>query len=373
MRVVHVTKKFPPVVGGDATAVSSLCRAQARRGFDVRVLAYRAPGIEETDRVHLVGPTQTPNGLDRIGILRLWGMGAIALWAKRHLARLRPDIVHAHAADVGAPVVGVTRELGIPLVLTCHGVWFPHQPWWYPSAHLERYLLRRGYDSITSVDRTSVQAIRDAGIRDAILVPNGVEVAEFEGARPPHDAFRVLFVGRHVYQKGIDVLLEAVARARPRIGDRFVLELAGDGPERTRLEHQARDLDLEGTVRFLGQLSRPRLLEAFGRADAFVLPSRFEGFPLVILEAWAAGLPVIATSVGGVPDICDSRNAVLVPPSDPNALADAIASLASDPERRESLGTAGRSLVHAQYTWETIATQYERVYETSLSSLRSAR
>ncbi|MGI0149736.1 MAG: glycosyltransferase family 4 protein, partial [Thermoplasmata archaeon] len=241
MRILHVTKKLPPVVGGDATAVSSLTRAQTRRGHEVHVLVYRAAGIETTDHVHPVGPTQTPAGLDRVTLQRFRGMRAMRAWATENLPSLRPDIIHAHAVDVGASVVRIAKEQGLPVVLTCHGVWYPHRPWWSLAGRMERSLLRGGYDAITSVDPASVQALRDAGVRDAILVANGVDLAEFPDRARGDDALRYLFVGRHVYQKGIDSLLEAAARARPHLGNRFVLELAGDGPERRHLERQARN------------------------------------------------------------------------------------------------------------------------------------
>jgi glycosyltransferase involved in cell wall biosynthesis len=362
VRILHVSKKFPPVVGGDATAVSALASAQSRKGHDVHVLVYRADGLQATERVHPVGPVQTPEGLDRVGLRRVRGMRAMRAWAHEHLASLRPDLVHAHAVDVGASVAGIARSQGIPVVLTCHGLWFPNRPRWSPLGWLERSLLRRGYDAITTVDRASAKELRDLGWSNAIVVPNGVDLSEFIGSDSHDGTTRILFVGRHVYQKGIDVLLEAAALVRSRIAEPFVLELAGDGPERSRMERRAMDLGLGDVARFLGSLSRPDLLRAYHRATAFVLPSRFEGFPLVILEAWAASLPVIATAVGGVPDLCDKGNAWLVPPESPTALADAIVSLALDPARRRELGTRGRAAVQGRYTWEVIAYAYEEVY-----------
>jgi glycosyltransferase involved in cell wall biosynthesis len=237
---------------------------------------------------------------------------------------------------------------------------------------LERSLLRRGYDAITSVDRASLRALREEGFSDAILVPNGVAISEFGGSREQNGTLRFLFVGRHVHQKGIDILLDAAGRGRSRIGQPFVVEIAGDGPERSRLERRANDLGLSDVVRFLGPLSRPDLVRAYARATVFVLPSRLEGFPLTILEAWASGVPVIATSVGGVPDLCDEGNSVLVPPSDPLALADAMTSLAGDPVRRERLGAAGRSMVRERYTWDTVAEAYERLYARCLERARGA-
>jgi glycosyltransferase involved in cell wall biosynthesis len=366
VRILHVTKKLPPVVGGDSVAVSSLGRVQEARGHEVHFLVYRAQGIPSTDRVHPVGPTQTPESLDRIGAGRLRGMRAMRTWARDRLTSLQPDVVHAHAVDVGASVVETARDRGIPIVLTCHGVWFPHRSRWSPAGWMERSLLHRGYGAITSVDRASLEALRRVGFSDAILVPNGVDPAEFSGtSRSDGDPIRFLFVGRHVYQKGIDLLLEAAGRLRSRLGEPFVVEIAGDGPYRARLESQARSLGLSDAVRFLGSLSRPDLVRAYARSSVLVLPSRFEGFPLAILEAWAAGRPVIASAVDGIPDLCDPGNSVLVPPDDVAALTEAMASLAGDRERREGLGTAGRSLVTKRYAWDIIADAYDRVYDRS--------
>ena len=373
VRVLHVAKKLPPLAGGDATAVAALGRVQRRKGHRVDFLAYRGDGVSAGEDTHLAGPTLSGEALDRIGVRRFLGLRAIRHWAEANAPLLHPDLVHAHAADVGACVVRAAHRAGAAVVLTCHGVWFPHRPRWSPSSRIERSFLRRGYDALTAVDQASVDALRREGFRDAVVVPNGVDPEEFGPPRPRDGTLRFLFAGRHVPQKGIDTLLQATARARSRIGDSFVLELAGDGPERRRLERRARDLDLAPSVRFLGTLARPDLLEAYRRADAFVLASRFEGFPLVILEAWAAGLPVISTAVGGVPDLCNDGNAILVPPDDPEALSDAMESLARDPRRREALGAEGRSLVRERYSWETIAEQYERVYERCLDQTRGPR
>src|SRR5207249_1313100 len=150
--------------------------------------------------------------------------------------------------------------------------------------------------------------------------------------------------------KGIDVLLEATALVRSRLPEPFVLELAGDGPQRQALERRAHRLGLADTVRFLGSLSRPDLIEAYGRATVFVLPSRFAGFPLALLK------------VRGIPDLCNEGNAILVPAGQVEPLADSMISLLRDPIRRQTLGAAGCDLVRTQYTWDAIASSYERLY-----------
>lgn len=363
MRVLHVTKKLPPLPGGDATAVSGLSRAQRRRGYEVEILAYRAPGVREDDHTHLAGPMHSAEDLDRVTMRRVRAMRALGRWARERLPRLRPDVVHAHAVDVGLPVAKVARALGIPAVLTCHGVWFPTRGRGSPAGWLERSLIHRGrYDAVTSVDGASVRALREAGFWEATLVPNGIDLTEFEGPADHDGPFRFLFVGRIVYQKGVDVLLEAAALARPRIEGGFAVDVVGDGPLLESLRQRARDLGLADAVHFRGILGRPELLQTLRTADAFMLPSRFEGFPIAILEAWAAGVPVVATAVGGIPDVCSEATALLVPPDNPARLADAMVSLARDPQRRATMTRRSRALVEERFTWDAVVDAYASVY-----------
>jgi glycosyltransferase involved in cell wall biosynthesis len=157
------------------------------------------------------------------------------------------------------------------------------------------------------------------------------------------DGTTLVFAGRLGPQKALGTLLQAlvdVPDAR--------LVVAGDGPEREPLEGLARTLELDGRVSFLGAVSRDRVLRLFGAADACVLPSAWENLPHTVVEALAVGCPVIATSVGGVPEVVrDGENGLLVPPGDPGALASAIARLLSDHALRGRLAAAAPGSVAA--------------------------
>ncbi len=331
------------------------------------VLAYRAAGLEESKHVHLAGPRQRPAQLDRINVRRMRAMRALGRWAREHLAELRPDVIHAHAVDVGWPLAQAARALGIPTVLTCHGVWFTTRGPGSPLGRLEKSLIERGrYAAITSVDAASVRALQAAGFAEAALVPNGVDLPEFEPHKAHAGPFRFLSVGRLVHQKGFDVLIQAAALARPRAPEPFAVVIVGDGPLKWRLPDLARTRGATEFVLFRGSLPRPELLLMLQTADAFVLASRFEGFPIAILEAWAAGVPVVATAVGGIPDACSAAEALQVPPEDPARLAEAIVAIMTDPSRRESMIRAGRELVERRYTWDAIVDAYAGVYERAI-------
>ena len=372
MRILHVAKKYPPLIGGDATAVEALRRAQERAGHEVAVVVSNAPEIPAAAGVHKVGPPQTGAGLDRVTRDRVRTMRALRRWCRAELPRFRPDVVHSHSADLGYPAAAEARRLGIPSVQTCHGLWFPVWGPWSLRGRAELALLRRARHAvIATVDRPALEALRARGFPRVVHIANGVDAAEFAGPRTDPDPPRLLFAGRHEPQKGLDVLLDAVAILRRDRGAGFRVLIAGQGSQTPALRERSHAFGLDGVVSFGGALPRGDLVRAYREATALVLPSRFEGFPIAILEAWAAGLPVIATPVGGIPDLCGPENAVLVPPEDPRSLATAIATLLDDSALRRRLGEAGQRLVRERYTWDAVAGRYLGLYEEVRAASRS--
>lgn len=366
MRILHVAKKFPRLIGGDATAVASLARVQERAGHEVFVVTSNSPAVDDAPRVYRVGPIQDGRDLDRITVRRLRTMAAVRRWCRREMPRLGPDVVHAHSPDLGFAAAGEAHRRRIPIVITCHGLWFPVWGAWSLRGRAEITLLRRSeYDAIATVARADADALRSRGFRRIVHVPNGVDAEEFSGPRRQPQDLRFLFAGRHEPQKGLDVLLEAVSALRRESGPPFRVVLLGDGSLTPALKRRARALGLDGIVTFAGRLERADVVRAYREASAFVLPSRYEGFPIAILEAWAAGLPVIATGVGGVAEICGPENAILVPPGSPSALATAMDTLLRDPGLRQRLGSSGHQLVRERFTWDAVSARYREVYEAA--------
>ncbi len=166
---------------------------------------------------------------------------------------------------------------------------------------------------------------------------------------------RVLaFAGRLGPQKSVGTALEALARV-----DEVALVIAGDGPDRAALERRARELGLEERVRFLGAVPRDQVLRLFRAADASLLSSAWENFPHTVVEALAVGCPVIATAVGGVPEVVrDGVNGLLVAPGDPAALASALERFYADPELRSRLAEAAVASVDG-YSENAVFTRIE--------------
>ena len=196
------------------------------------------------------------------------------------------------------------------------------------------------------------------------VVHNGVAAHEAMAVPYSHPNPYILAIGRHVPQKGFDVLLRALAVLTGANLPKFDLILAGDGPEHPALRALAAELGVAERVHFPGRVEHDEALRLFAGSLFFVLPSRKEPFGLVNLEAMMTGKAVIASRVGGVPEIVnDKQNGLLVPPEDPAALARAIAQLMTNVPLRRKLGLAGRERAKC-FTWARAVDRYFSVYQT---------
>jgi glycosyltransferase involved in cell wall biosynthesis len=290
---------------------------------------------------------------------------ALSWRVRRELRGLRPDVVHTHL--VHADVYGALGSGGVPLVSTKHN---DDRFRLGPFRYVERALTRRAARVIAitealrqfCVDRVGLPAAKIEVIRyglDALPGPWGenVEVPVPEGARV------LLCVGRLAEQKGIDVAIRALARIRER-EPAAVLVVLGEGPERARAEALAGEgVYLPGRVGDVASWYR--------RAEMLVHPARWEGFGLALLEAMVAGKPVVATRVSSAPEIVrDGETGLLVPPDDPDALAEAALALLSDPARAAVMGHAGLARARREFSVAQMAERTAAVYAAVSSAER---
>lgn len=360
-------------VGGTERVVWELATGLPRSRFDVEVWLSTAPGVDEfagaleQEKVPVRRVAEVDSRWDWKGMLATW----------RLLRESRPALLHVHHVWPAADryLSSIADAAGVPhLVVTEHIVGESHSS---GQATLKRSELSRA-DAITTV----CGAVADSLVRDYAVdrsrlrvVPNGADLpdedAEMAPARRYRDRLgagflRPLWVvaARLEEQKGHDVLLEALAEVRRR-GLEFVVALAGEGSRRTALERQARDLGLASQVHFLGRLDEVGPL--LSAADAVALPSRWEGLPLGLLEAMARARPVVASAVGGVPEVIeDGVNGRLVPPGDVGALADVLESFHRKSDAAFRLGRRGAERVRESYTWDRVVENFEGVYDEVL-------
>lgn len=292
--------------------------------------------------------------------------GFLAL--RRAIARTRPDVFQAnlHSLHSCQYALAAAESLrGVAVIAVEHSLVAP-------DTRLSRWLKRR-----TSRRLSAHVAVGDAAAREVErrvrlgpgsvrTIYNGVPADQNSPGRAKPSADGPPVVGtlaRLDPIKGLDTLIDSLALL-PGVH----LVVAGEGPERERLQHQAERLGVADRVRFLGWVDDARRL--FGGFDLFVLPSRSESFPLAVIEAMLAGLAVVATDVGSVAEaVVPGVTGLLVPPGDPHALGAAVESLLSDSHRRTEMGMAGRERALELYGDDSMARSYERLHDTVVGRL----
>lgn len=274
--------------------------------------------------------------------------------------RVKPDVIHAHSPFffTSMAAVSVARTLNVPIVLTIHLGNVDSEGW---MARLyERLVCRRLIRNATIVTAVSQDAANHAKVltgRKCRVIPNGVDLVRFHPAStPPPMPFHVVFVGRMMPNKGPQYLLEAMAQV-PNARCMF----AGDGPMLGALKRRTAQLGLDQRVTFLGACDFiPELLQS---AHILVRPSSTEGMPLVVLEAMATGIPVLATDVGGTRELIAGDHAAgWFVKRDANDIAFFLKSLVNNPLMAQRVGEAGRRFVEKYHSWDSIIRQYEEVY-----------
>jgi phosphatidyl-myo-inositol alpha-mannosyltransferase len=374
-RVAIFASSFHPHTGGVEELVRQLAHQQQAVGLAPFVYTMRWPKDLPATEDYQGIPVRrfvfrTPEG----GPRRIGGAVATnpATLARLvdSLRRDRCDLIHVQCVSSAAWFAAqAARLLRLPLVVTLQGELTMDADHIFERSAWARRALRtvlRDAAAVTACSRATLDEAQSWFGTDldgrGQVIPNGVRVSDFATATPHRETEPYLLaVGRHVPQKGFDVLIRAV-RLLADAGDDPLVLLAGDGPERPSLERLVGELDLAARVRFLGVTDRERTASLFRGAAGFVLPSRHEPFGIVNLEAMAAGTPVIASRVGGVEDfVANERTGLLVAPEDPGALARAIRRLQSDPARRAELVTGGRQCAEL-HDWSAIEQQYRAVY-----------
>lgn len=387
MRVAQVATRYPPGPGGVERHVAELSAHLGARGHQVEVYTSELYREFPWQRLPAAVPREERQSFGSVHRLPVWSLPGAAHYTffrglGKALARGRPDIVHAHTYGTHQVTVAarLRRQLGTPFVVTAHY----HPPWSIEGGWWRRRL-RGFYDrllagpTLAGASRLVVQTpeeerlVRELGVAlpPVAIVPPGYSPPP----APPADgspfarAYGVdgpflLFVGRLASNKGLLTLLAAFAPLARRDPQASLVLVGEDGGMGAAVDDRSRELGLSGRVRRVGHVADERLLaSAYREARALVLPSDYEAFGLVLLEGMAQGTPVVASRVGGIPELVDDgRTGLLVPPGAPPPLADAIARLWDDPELRRRLGEAGRTTVVPRYSWETVAGSLEGIY-----------
>ena len=362
MRILHILA--PGGVGGLERVVHALASGQVQRGDQVlvaMVVTSADPIREWVEELRASAVT--------VEVLVIPGLAYARerAWVAALCERFRPDVMHTHGFRPDIVDAGVARRFGVPVVTTVHGTTGNSL-----RTRIHEWVgirVLRHLEAVVAVSRALGQRLERHGVPSARLhvVPNAWRSpgrpAERGVARQQlgcaADEFALGWVGRLSPEKGADVMIDAMAELRDLP---VKLTIIGDGPERRELEARAAARNVADRIRWTGVLpNAARLYRAF---DAWILSSRTEGTPIALFEAMAAEVPIVATSVGGVPDVIGDAEASLIPPEQPALLARAIRQVHGDIAAAQARARRARERLERDYRSEPWVERYDAIYRS---------
>ncbi len=357
MKVAIVVNVFPPKwLAGTEIATYNLAETLAKRGHEVHVITSLDEGLPEVS-------CEKGFHIHRLPRIKTRFIGGLIFWTDiiRALRKIKPDIVHAQSLISGMPALLSNKLLKTPYVIYGRGsdVYLPD---WFTKLTAKTILKNASaVIALTEHMKAAMQAIYS---RDIVVVPNGINLREDTGGQSErgNPGKRILFVGRLHPVKGTRHLLGAMSIVHRDMPEAKLI-LVGDGEERENLESLTDSLGIRECVEFAGKVPHERIQDCMNQAEVFVHPSLSEGFPVTIIEAMACGLPIVATNVGGIPNIVEEGvNGYLVNAKSPDEMAERILFLLQNDEMRERMSANNREKAEL-FTWDKIAIRVEDEYQ----------
>lgn len=380
MKILIINYEFPPLGGGAGRGTYNLARELAAMGHQIDVLTSRAVGFQKSELVegfHVHRVRSYRKGIHDCGFRGALSFLLFVIPVFMRLTRRHDyDLIHYFfSLPTGLLRFLPGKHRKVPYIISLRGSDVPNYDTYNTSLQLAHKLLlpvtrliwRESARVVAlSSDLANSAAETDAGVRIDI-VPNGIESELFvhdPNAKHQREGkyngskVQLICVARLVERKGVQHLLRAMAQ----LDDSVFLTIVGEGNYMAELQALAKDLGVGDKVRFYGYCPREKLVRLYNLSDVFVLPSMAESFGMVFVEAMSCGLPVIGARVGGVPDIIKEDNGILVEPGSVQDVIDAIQTLSTDSQLRQSMGKANRDKAVAQYAWRSVADSYELIY-----------
>jgi glycosyltransferase involved in cell wall biosynthesis len=380
MKILQVAPYFYPYIGGQERYVKSLAKMLVRRGNEVEVLTSKFLGgkrceVIEGARVRRFNffcrPLNNPISLSPL------------FYLTRHCRDF--DIIHCHNehALLSQYCAFVRSYLEVPLIVTCHGqLRFDHFAKDFAehayNKTLGRKLLTRA-DRVVTISGSDREYVCSLGVPEekAEVIPNGVDLTEFTLQNNFGQGHGTIFEGKHIVlfvgplirRKGPHVLIKAIP-AIVKKWPNVIFVLVGEGSSKEEALKLVRELKVEKNTCFTGRVSERRMYDLYRRCDMFVLPSFSEALPYTILDAFVFSKPAISTLIPCVRDHLKG-SALLIPPGNSEALANAVIRLLEDKKLAKELGMKGRHLVETKFRWDLVVDMYLKVYNEALNDLQS--
>ncbi len=370
MKIAILAFLFPPKwIAGTEIASYNIAKYLAKRGHEIHVITSLDKSLpreskEEGFHIHRVSCL----GIKYFGIPSFW------IASLPCLRKVNPDIIHIQNTTVG--IAGFLNKILFrkPYVISAQGGDI-YRPWLL--IRLSSRLVFRQASAVIALTEHMKREMQKIHNCEITVLPNGVELESVKSTTLPKTVRRksgldetaeiILFVGRLHIIKGVKYLIEALKIISQKYTSTRLV-LVGEGEERQRLQEMVKGLGLSNRVSFVGSVPNRKVAEYMSAADVFVLPSLSEGFPVVIPEAMAAGLPIVTTNVRGLPEIVkDGENGFTVDPQNSQQLAEKISLLLDDKELRQKISRNNRRKAR-QYSWETVVEKLEKVYLNAIDS-----
>lgn len=371
-RILIVTTSYLPLIGGSELAIKEITRRLPEFDFDL-VTGMPDSSLSRQERIDNVNVHRVGSYLHRVRFLMPKALLPLAIFLKilRLHRKNKYALIHAFQASAAAGGVWLAKVFlrGVPFVLTLQ----EGEPLERQSSLIQffRKLIISKVDYFTAISSYLARYIKtvrqDANVQ---IIPNGVDVSKFETAAESKlrmreelgilaDHLVVMTVSRLVAKNGVENLIRAFAKAGPGL----TLVVVGGGSLDAYLKKLSNELGLGARVRWVGNVAPEKIPNYVSAADIFVRPSLSEGLGNAFLEALAAGVPIIAPMIGGIPDFLrDGENGLACDSQDPSNIAQKIRMLADDPEMRSRLGLRGQQMVQERYDWDRIARSVAEVY-----------
>ncbi|HEX3546029.1 MAG TPA: glycosyltransferase family 4 protein [Mycobacterium sp.] len=391
MKVLMVSWEYPPVVvGGLGRHVHHLATALVAAGHEVVVLSRRLSGTDpsthpSTDEfaegVRVIAAAHDPHEFDFGADMMAWtlAMGHSMVRAGlgmrtdgRGSRPWQPDVVHAHDWLVAHPAIALAEYFDVPLISTIHATEAGRHSGWVSGAisrqvHAVESWLVRESDSLITCSASMSDEITELfgpGLGEIRVIRNGIDAAlwPFARRRPRAGPAQLLYLGRLEYEKGIHDAIAALPRIR-RTHPGTTLTIAGEGTQQQWLVEQARNHKVLRATRFVGRLDHEHLVQLLHGVDAAVLPSHYEPFGIVALEAAATGTPLVTSNVGGLGEaVINGQTGVSYAPRDIAGLAKAVREVLDDPDAAQRMAIAARERLTSDFDWHTVADETSQVY-----------
>jgi glycogen(starch) synthase len=410
VKVLIVSWEYPPVViGGLGRHVYQLATALAADGHDVVVLSRRQAGTdpsthpstdELSEGVRVLAAAQDPHEFDFGTDMMAWTLamghsmiraglsiearGSQRAGSKNSAKRLwRPDVVHAHDWLVAHPAIALAEFYDVPMVSTMHATEAGRHSGWVSGVisrqvHAVESWLARESDSLIACSasmRDEITELFGPGLAEIRVIRNGIDAARwpFARRRPRSGPPELLFIGRLEYEKGVHDAIAALPRIR-RTHPGTTLTIAGDGTQQDWLITEARRHRVLKATTFVGRVDHVDLLGLLHRVDAAVLPSHYEPFGIVGLEAAAAGAPLVTSTAGGLGEaVISGQTGMSCAPRDVAGLAAAVRVVLDDPAAAQQRAVAARERLTSDFDWHTVARETAQVYLAAKRREREAR